>query len=206
MDEKTEQLRDIFIDVAGDKTVTESQTAERGSLLSGDGEVDERLTETIERMAREYGFDTPLNLDQRCRLVRGFYAGESDEAITETLGCTSDVVFRARMELHLVRDTDRDEQLEEQIRDRLLTAATEGGPELGTDAETELAEEYGRECLERALAVLGALERSRRSSHRYRAAFEGALTDDDLTDNLTTDTQEDGLEDATDGLESNVSF
>jgi len=206
MDEKTERLRELFVDIAGEETVTESQTAERGSLLSGDGSVDERLTGTIEQMAREYGFDTPLSTDQRCRLVRAFYAGEDDETVAEALGCSSEVVFRARMELHLVRDTDRNEALEERIHDSRGTPAAEGEPELPADVETELVEAFGREELDRVLAVLGALERSRRSSHRYRAAFEAALTDEDLTDRLSTDTLEDGLEDATDGAEVEVEF
>ena len=36
MDEKTEQLRDIFMDVAEEGTVTESQAAGRGSLTDAD--------------------------------------------------------------------------------------------------------------------------------------------------------------------------
>lgn len=206
MDEKTEQLREIFVDIAEEETVTESQRAERGSLLSDDRSVDERLTGTIEQMAQEYGFDTSLSTDQRCRLVRGFYTGEDDESVAEALGCSSEVVFRARMELHLVRDTDRNEPLEERVRDSRGTPAAEGESRLPGDVETELGEAFGREQLDRVLAVLGALERSRRSSHRYRAAFEAALTDEELTDRLSTDTLDDGLEDATDGAEVDVEF
>lgn len=37
MDEKTEELRDIFVDVAGEDTVTERQEDGHGSLLSDEG-------------------------------------------------------------------------------------------------------------------------------------------------------------------------
>ena len=44
MEEKTEQLRDIFMEVADEESVTESQAQQRGSLLPGDS-VDDRLAD-----------------------------------------------------------------------------------------------------------------------------------------------------------------
>jgi len=48
MDEKTEELRDIFVDVAGEDTVTERQEAGHGSLLSDEDGVEERLLAVID--------------------------------------------------------------------------------------------------------------------------------------------------------------
>jgi len=41
---------------------------------------------------------------------------------------------------------------------------------------------------------------------RFRDEFETVLQDRDLSDRMTEDMQKDGLDDATEGMETNVSF
>ncbi|MFC6756633.1 hypothetical protein ACFQER_07955 [Halomicroarcula sp. GCM10025894] len=72
MDEKTEQLRDIFMDVSDEASVTESQAAGRGSLTDTDeATVEERLGETVARMRERYDFRTALDDPALVGLVRG---------------------------------------------------------------------------------------------------------------------------------------
>ncbi|MFB6186030.1 MAG: conditioned medium-induced protein 4, partial [Halobacteriaceae archaeon] len=69
MDEKTEDLRDIFMEVADDETVTEEQEETHGSL-SSDQSVDERLSEVISSMKEDLDFSTTLSVDELVTIVR----------------------------------------------------------------------------------------------------------------------------------------
>src|SRR6056297_1689759 len=92
MDEKTEELRDIFMDVTDESTVTEQQEETHGSL-SSETEVDERLEDVVARMRDRYDFGTTLS--------------------------------RARIDLHLIRDTDTDAPFDmDDLRDLLDRGAT----------------------------------------------------------------------------------
>jgi hypothetical protein len=200
MDEKTEQLRDIFMDVADGETVTETQQDARGSLATDEGSVNTRLQSVLERLRRKFDLRSSLDDDQLCRLVRAFYAGDSDDAIAESLGCTPETVFRARMDLHLVRD-------EEGPGGEFETAVRAEDPEFGGSVPTDrLASEFDtdRETVERAAAVVAAVDRSRRVSQRFRTTFEEVLTDADLSVQFTAEAHEDGLDDATEGAEVDV--
>ncbi len=200
MDEKTEQLRDIFMDVADDETVTETQQDARGSLATDEGSVDARLQSVLERLRGKFDLRSSLDDDQLCRLVRAFYAGDGDDAIAESLGCTPGTVFRARMDLHLVRN-------EEGPDGEFETAVRAEDPEFGGDVPTDrLAAEFDTdgETVERAATVVAAVDRSRRVSQRFRTAFEEVLTDADLSVQFTAEAHEDGLDDATEGAEVDV--
>ncbi len=199
MEEKTEELRELFLDVTDEETLTESQEDSRGSLTGESEPVDERLEAVIAQLDEKFGVQTSLSDDQECQLVRLFYAGESDAAIASSLDIPVADVFDARMALLLVREADIPE------------------PELGREHQRELlaegtvetvAEETGLETavVERAKEALTADERSGRVSHRFRIEFEEILTDADLTVRFTVGAHEDGLEDATDGAEVDVEF
>ncbi|MFQ3295674.1 MAG: hypothetical protein ACI8VE_002763, partial [Natrialbaceae archaeon] len=54
--------------------------------------------------------------------------------------------------------------------------------------------------------VIRARDEARRSNDRFRDEFETILPDADLSTRLTGDVKEDGLDDATEGMETNVSF
>lgn len=202
MDDKTEQLRDIFLDVADDDTVTESQREGRGSLVADEGSVDERLQSVIEQLREKFGVEAGLDDEALYQVVRAFYAGEDDAAIADDLGRDVETVFRARMDMHLVRDGDLPSgRLEEAVR-------TVEAPPGDLDAATvgRLADEcrVDERAVERAGAAIAAVGRSRRVSHRFRTAFEETLTDLDLTVRFTDDAHEDGLEGATADAEVDV--
>lgn len=203
MDDKTAQLRDIFMDVADEGTVTETQEEGRGTLATDEGSVDERLQSVIERLGEKFDVGTDLDDGQLCRLVRGFYAGDDDGTIASTLDCSVETVFRTRMELHLVRDEDLPgPELSAAIRDSDAVDLTDPG----SSDTAALAAELGRQerAVDRALAAMAAADRSRRVSHRFRTAFEEVLTDADLSVQFTADAHDDGLEEATEGAEVDV--
>ncbi|ERH09026.1 MAG: hypothetical protein J07HX64_00778 [halophilic archaeon J07HX64] len=200
MDEKTEQLRDIFMDVADGETVTETQQDAHGSLATDEGSVDAQLQSVLERLHGKFDLQSSLEDDQLCQLVRAFYAGEDDDAIAGSIGCTSEAVFRTRMDLHLVRD-------DEVPNEELETAIRAEDPEFDGDVPVDrLAAEFDadRNRIERAAAAVAAVDRSRRVSQRFRTAFEEVLTDADLSVQFTAEAHEDGLEDATEGAEVGV--
>lgn len=198
MDEKTDELRDIFLSVADDETVTEHQEEPRGTLASDESSVDERLQSVLAELRDEFGVETTYTDSELVEIVRGFYAGDDDAAIAATVGGDESDVFAARMALHLVRDDDAPGPIESALRQR----------EEASLSVEQVAGEFGVQpaTVERALAVREARERSRRVSHRFRTAFEEVLTDADLTVQFTASTQDDGLDDATAGAETDVDF
>ncbi|MFC7132274.1 MULTISPECIES: conditioned medium-induced protein 4 [Salinibaculum] len=196
MDEKTEHLRDIFMDVADDETVTESQSEQRGSLLRA-GSVNERLEGTIGKMRERFDFDTELDDHALRVVVRRFYDGESDDGIATVLRIPVEAVFEARMDLHLVREDDAGDVDLSTVRRLLDDATTEGvAARLDVDPGT----------VSRAREVIAAENRAQRVSQRFRTEFEEILTDADIAVRLTADTREDGLDEATEGMEVDVDF
>jgi hypothetical protein len=196
MDEKTEQLRDIFMDVTESETVTERQAQQRGSLVR-DGDGEQQLSAIVARMREEVEFGTDLDDGTLCRVVREFYEGADDAEIAATLSLSEETVFRARMDLHLVREEDAPVDL------GALGDATERH-----DSVAEVARELGTDAerIVRARRVLAARESMRRSSHRFRTAFEELLTDADLAGGWTDTVREDGIRDAAEGSEAEVDF
>lgn len=198
MDEKTEELRDIFLEVAEEETVTEAQREQRGSL-SDRGDVDEHLLEVVGEMRERYGFDTDLDDGDLVTLVKAFYDSERDADIARRLDVSRRTAVRTRLELHLVRDRDRDApfDVEEAARRR-----SEGA----TMAELAAAYDVSASTVRRYLRVFKADRRSRQANQRFRDAFDTALADADLSTRMTREIHEDGLDEATEGLETNVSF
>jgi hypothetical protein len=197
MNEKTAELRDIFMDVAEEETVTESQAEQRGSLLT-ERSVDDRLIAVIERMRDRYHFETELDDDVLGTVVRRFYDGDSDEEIATILKLPPTMVVEARLDLHLVREDDTDSIDTDTVRKRLADG----------QARETIAAALGVEpgAVMRATRALDARKRSRRASQRFRTEFEEILTDADITVQLTAEVQEDGLDDATEGMEVDVEF
>lgn len=200
MDDKTQELRDIFLDVSEEETVTESQEDTHGSLASDD-EIDDRIVETIDRMREDFDFQTDLADDTLVALVRAYYSGNDDEEIAATLDAdvTPEEVRAARLDLHLLRpeDTEVDFDLTA-LREHLEadTPVDEIADDLDVDEAT--VEEY-RDVLHVRTII-------QRSNARYPIEFEDALQDTQIADRLTHDTREDGLEEATEGQEVDVSF
>lgn len=196
MDDKTEELRDLFLSVSDEETVTESQSEGRGTLTDESDAAEQRLREGIEQLREKFGFSADLSDAKRCRIVERFYDGETDEEIAAALDIDPGTVLDARMDLHLIREDEPalDEGVVEIVRNR-----PDADPaDLAAATDTTEAE------IRRCRAVLEAAERSRRVSHRYRTLFEETLTDVDLTDPFAADAHDDGLADATEGAETDV--
>ena len=188
------------MDVAEDATVTERQEESRGSLATEAG-VDDRLHDVVASMRDRFDFRTALPTAALVTVVRGFYEGASDSEIASRLDDepAPETVARARIDLHLVTDRDRDAPFDlDALRDALdddrpVSAIAE---DLGTSQSTVRRYRQVVET-ERARKVVNG---------RYRDEFDRLLADRDLEERLTDRTRETGLEDATEGMESNVSF
>jgi hypothetical protein len=200
MDEKTEELRDIFMEVTDEDTVTEPQEETPGSLTS-DEEVDARLREVVAEMREDLDFSTTLDDDDLVTVVRGFYAGDSDAEIARDLGDASmaKTVARARIDLHLLRDDDTDAPFDlDDLRDHLDDDRNVEDIADSLDVSETTVRRYRR--------VVDAQNERRRVNDKYRDEFESVLQDRELAERLTANVQEDGLDDATEGMETDVSF
>lgn len=198
MDEKTEELRDIFVEVTEEETVTESQEAERGTLAGQDAAA-ERLGESVAEMRDAYEFRTSLDDEELATVIEGFYRGDTDAEIAEELGTNPEEVFDARLDLHLIREEDTDAPFDlAEFRDMLVA----------DDPGVDLAErlDVSEPTVDRYRRIVEAQNESRRVSDRFRSEFEDVLVEAGLGEHLTQDMQDDGLEDATDGVETDVSF
>jgi hypothetical protein len=199
MDEKTAELRDIFIDATGSDTVTESQEESHGSLADGSGDDEGRVRELIGRMRERYDFSSDLDDEALETVVRGFHDERDDEDIAADLDVDEGTVFEARMDLHLVRESDRDAPFGMEL---LRSMYVEDFP------VEEIADRFGgtEEEVDHYLSVVQADVESTRASDRFRDGFAELLSDADLAGGLTDEAHEDGLREATEDMETDVSF
>jgi DNA-binding CsgD family transcriptional regulator len=198
MNEKTEELRDIFMDVTDEETVTESQEHTHGSLTS-ESEVEARLLDAVADMRENLEFATSLDDEELATVVRQFYAGDSDSEIADTLDTTAKTVARARADLHLLRDRDTDAPFDlERLRDLQDADA----------AVSEMADELdvSESTVRRYRRVVDTQEEIQRTNDRYRAEFENTLRDRELSERLTSSVHEDGLDGATEGQETDMTL
>ncbi len=198
MDKKTEELRDIFMDVTDEETVTEKQEETHGSL-SSEEKVEERLCAVIEEMRGRYDFDTSLADEELMMVVQQFYAGDSDDDIADELDTSPETIYNARIDLHLFRQSDSDAPFDVAALRKLLadeTPTADCADELDTDEST----------VRRYRRIIEAKDEARSVNQQYTNEFENILQDRELSDRMTQDIQQDGLDDATEGMETNVSF
>lgn len=198
MDEKTEQLRDLFLETTEETTITDHQTDTRGSLTDS-RDVDQRVAELLTEMRDRYTFQTDLSDEQLQTIVAGYYDDSSDDDLADALSISVDTVRSARHDLHLVRATDFVDAIDRTQLHELY---------VDNDGVETIADVFGVSvaAARQAHAAIVADDQSRRANHRYRDAFAELFADADLAGSHTDDALEDGLEDATDGLETNVSF
>ncbi|WEL20160.1 hypothetical protein [Halorhabdus sp. BNX81] len=200
MDEKTDELRELFEEVAGTDTVTESQEDGRGTLSEIDEErVDRRLREIVEQLRGAFPFETTLADDARVRLIRGFYRGESDDDLAAALDVDTETVIVARLELHLFRESDTDTPIPWDECRRYLRESED-------DEEVAATLDLDPEAVDRYRAVADARDEARNVSHRFRSAYRDAIPDADLAEPLLDDVTEDGLDEAAADIETDVSF
>jgi hypothetical protein len=196
MDEKTEELRDIFMNVTDEATVTERQEEGRGSLADGPADEDREagIRAVLSEMRERYAFETDLDDAALVVVVRGFFEGETDTSIAEALSVTRREVFRARLDLHLLRDADTDAPFDlADLRDLLVDDVPVADIAARLDVSESTVRRYRR--------VVDARTEARQVSDRFRSEFEDLFTDA-AAEQLTADVKQDGLEDATDGMES----
>jgi hypothetical protein len=197
-EKKAEELRDIFVDVTDESTVTEEREEERGTL-PGEDEIDDEITDIVDEMRDEHGFETSLEDDEIVQVVRLYHDDESDAEIARELGDDSldKTVRRARIGLHLFRDSDFDAPFEidrlEQLLDEEATNL-EIANELGVSSST--VRSYRR--------AVEARRRSEEVDNEYAERFEAVLEDREISERFTPDAKRDGLEGATEDAEVDV--
>ncbi|MBV0925716.1 conditioned medium-induced protein 4 [Halomicroarcula limicola] len=197
MDEKTEELRDIFMDVSEEGTVTESQEATHGTLADVDEtELDDRLVDVISRMRERYEFRTDLGDDALVTLVRAFYEGREDDDIADELGVAAAAATDARLDLHLFRDSDTDADFDVTAFRRRIV---EDDP---TDDELVAAFAVSEAEIAHYRRVVEAQAAARQVSHRFRSEFEDVLSDAGLSTRMTESLRQDGLDEATEDIDS----
>ncbi|WP_253738239.1 conditioned medium-induced protein 4 [Halohasta salina] len=199
MDDKTAELRDIFIDATGSDTVTESQAESPGSLTDTDTDVTDRLVELVDRMRDRYDFETTFDTETLCRIVQWYYSDCTDREIAAELAADPEAVRTARLDLHLVDDDDREAPFD---LDGLRRLVVDDVPLAERAEQLGISEETARHYSE----VVAADLRSTRANNRFRDEFAELLTDSDLTGQLARDAREDGLREATEDIETDVSF
>jgi len=198
MDEKTEELRDIFLDTTGGDTVTERQEEGHGSLAD-EPDAAERVAELVARMRERYEFDSGLPADDLVRVVRLYFEDAAAAAIADDLAVDEATVFAARMDLHLVRESDREAPFD---LPRLRSMHVDGVPAAERAAELDADEE----TVARYSRVVAADLESTRANDRFRDEFADLLAEQDLRGGHTEDAREDGLREAAEDIETNVSF
>ncbi len=197
MDEKTADLRDLFVETTGEESVTERQTAGRGTLVD-DGDAT-TVHEVVAAMRGRYAFTTVLDDAALVAVVRGVHEGRDDDAIAGELGVDPAAVVDARFDLHLVRDADRDPPTGVDAALLQRRAAEDASLSDAAEAVGAAPDEVARPYR----AALSDVE-SRRANHRFRDEFAALVADADLSGRLTA--ADDGLREATEDIETDVSF
>jgi len=197
-EKKAEELRDIFVDVTDESTVTEEREEERGTLR-GEDEIDDEIREVVDEMRDQHGFETSLDDEEVVQVVRLYHDGASDAEIAGELGDDSldKTVRRARVGLHLFRDSDFDAPFEIESLEELLNedrTNSEIADELGVSAST--VRSYRR--------AVEARRRSEDADGEYAERFEAVLEDREISERFTPDAKRDGLEGATEDAEVDV--
>jgi hypothetical protein len=197
MDEKTAELRDLFVEATGTDTVTERQAEGRGTLVDRDPEAAVRAV--VAAMRERYPFTSDADGETLAAVVRAVHAGVDDAAIAADLGLDETAVRDARFDLHLVRESDRETPDGVAWADLRRLAAE--GASLGA-----VADDLGVDADAVALPYRAAMadDASRRVNDRFRGEFAAVLDDADLSDRLTA--MDDGLREATEDIETDVSF
>ncbi|WP_144799630.1 hypothetical protein [Halorubrum depositum] len=228
MDEKTAELRDIFVETTGSDTVTERQAESPGTLTDRDeAAVAERVRELVAAMRERYDFSTPLDDATYVRIARGRFELEDDAAIVaalaegddagalggdegdedggddpEPVDVDPDTVRDARFDLHLVREADRavDDAPFDYADLKSLTA--EGSSIVdcaqALDADPDAVAKYAR--------VARVDLTSTRANDRFRDELRDLLTDAEIEGNHAETAREDGLREATEDIETDVSL
>ncbi len=106
-------------------------------------------------------------------------------------------MFDARMDLHLVREADREAPLPmDELRALVVDEVPVDERADRLDADVATVERYSR--------VIAAQRRGTRANHRFTDEFAELLTDADLRDSHAADAHESGLEEAAEDIETDT--
>jgi IS30 family transposase len=190
MSGRTDQLRDLVMKIGATTKVVEKQATRHGSLR-GSGEIERALLGVVREMIKQYGIQTKLTAEQLSSVVRLFYKRLSDTEIAEQLGdrALNKTVSRARIKLHLFRETDLKPPFDKDEFIRL------------TDANKSVKEMAG--SLRVAPSTISEYRNifdSQKASERdgYTKRFLEILSDQDVSERMVTAHTEDGLQDTID--------
>jgi DNA-binding NarL/FixJ family response regulator len=190
MSGRTDQLRDLVLKIGASTKVVEKQATRHGSLR-GSGEIERALLGVVGVMIKQYGIQTKLTPENLSTVVRLFYKGLSDTEIAERLGdrALNKTVSRARIKLHLFRDTDLKPPFDKEEFLRLS--------DIGKSVK-EMAE-----ALKVAPSTISEYRNifdSQKASDRddYTKRFLEILSDQDVSERMVTAHTEDGLQDTID--------
>ena len=190
MSGRTDQLRDLVMKIGATTKVVEKQATRHGSLR-GSGEIERALLGVVQEMIKQYGIQTKLTAEQLSSVVRLFYKRLSDTEIAEQLGdrALNKTVSRARIKLHLFRETDLKPPFD---KDEFLRL---------TEASKSVKEMAG--ILRVAPSTISEYRNifdSQKASERdgYTKRFLEILSDQDVSERMVTAHTEDGLQDTID--------
>jgi len=190
MSGRTDQLRDLVMKIGATTKVVEKQATRHGSLR-GSGEIERALLGVVREMIKQYGIQTKLTAEQLSSVVRLFYKRLSDTEIAEQLGdrALNKTVSRARIKLHLFRETDLKPPFD---KDEFLRL---------TDARKSV--KVMAESLRVAPSTISEYRNifdSQKASERdgYTKRFLEILSDQDVSERMVTAHTEDGLADTID--------
>jgi DNA-binding CsgD family transcriptional regulator len=145
----------------------------------------------VREMTKQYNIQTKLNPGQLSTMVRLFYKGLSDTEIAEQLGdrALNKTVSRARIKLHLFRETDLKPPFDKDGFSRLSDAGK---------SVKEMAESLG--VAPSTISEYRNIFESQRASERdgYIRRFLDILSDQDVSERMVTAHAEDGLQDTID--------
>jgi hypothetical protein len=196
MDDDTAALRDLFLDVADEETVTEPGTPERGSLLDLPT-VRDRLADIVAELADAGDLTTALDPDHLPDLVIAVYDGASDDAIARELDADPVEVARARLDCGLVRDADLD------IPDR---EALDGCLQRADPADCADQLELESVDVERYVRAREIVAQRGDGPTSVAERIERAFADTDLSAHRTAGVRDDGLREAAADIETDVEF
>lgn len=190
MSGRTDELRDLVMKIGASTKVVEKQATRHGSLR-GSGEIERALLSVVQEMIKQYGIQTKLTAEQLSSVVRLFYKRLSDTEIAEQLGdrALNKTVSRARIKLHLFRETDLKPPFD---KDEFLRL---------TEASKSVKEMAG--ILRVAPSTISEYRNifdSQKASERdgYTKRFLEILSDQDVSERMVTAHTEDGLADTID--------
>jgi IS30 family transposase len=190
MSGRTDQLRDLVLKMGASTKVVEQQAKQHGNLR-GSSDIDRALLGVVKEMIKAYSIQTKLTPDQLAAVVRLFYKGLSDTEIAEQLGdrALNKTVSRARIKLHLFRESDLKPPFDKAEFVRLADAGR---------SVKEMSEGLG--VAPSTISEYRNIFESQRAAERdgYIKRFEEILSDQDVSESMTSHISKDGLQDTID--------